>query len=417
MKMNKGFSSILIIGDELLIGQITDTNSVWIGQELNMMGWEIRSKETVGDKIPAIIEAMSRMADKDQVVLVTGGLGPTSDDRTLEAMSHFFEKPLVLFPEVRENIQDYFTSRGRKVSDHHRKQFYLPEGVEILENKVGTAPGMYMQKDGTHFFFTPGVPVELRYIFEHHIQPKLIEWLSGTLVQSRLFTAGIGETDLVDRLGEGLEGWPSDLSIAYLPYLGGVRLRLTANGVDRTQNEAVISRVQEDLISRLGHHYISSDHGQWNEIIQEIMIRSNLTLGTAESCTGGYIASRITEVPGSSGYFTGTVVSYSNMVKSFVLKVNQETLDTYGAVSKECAQEMLEGLLTLLSTDVGIAVTGIAGPGGGSEEKPVGTVFVSVGNKEKSNTVRFNYRSSRQGIVEYTYHQAMYMVYKFLSTQ
>lgn len=414
--MNKYSAGILTIGDELLIGQITDTNSVWVGRQLNELGWDIVMKETVGDNVPAIIEAMARMMEKNHIVLVTGGLGPTSDDLTLDAMSAFFEKPLILFPEVKEHIRQYFTSRGRQMSHLNSKQFYLPEGVGILANEVGTAPGMYMKKNETHFFFTPGVPVELYYIFQHHIRPKLEMWNTNSIVQSRIFTAGIGETALVENLGDGLNGWPPGISIAYLPYLGGVRLRLTARGEDSDANERMIRKIGEDLKRRLGPHFISSEFGQWNEVIQDIMIRKSLTLATAESCTGGFIASEITGLPGSSGYFSGSVISYSNEVKQSVLQVRPLTLEVNGAVSSQCAEEMLDGLLELMKTDIGIAVTGIAGPGGGSDEKPVGTVFVSVGNVKRKVTERLYFKSSRRGIVEYSYHQAMYLLYKFLST-
>lgn len=414
--MNKYSAAILTIGDELLIGQISDTNSVWLGRQLNEIGWDVSMKETVGDNIPDITEAMTRMMEKHRVVFVTGGLGPTSDDLTLDAMSAFFGKPLILFPEVKEQIRQFFASRGRELSILHDKQFYLPEGVGILANEVGTAPGMYMKKNETHFFFTPGVPTELYYIYEHHIRPKLETWNSTSIVQSRLFTAGIGETALVENMGEGLNGWPPGLSIAYLPYLGGVRLRLTAKGMNAAENASLISRIEEDLKKRLGQHFISTEYGQWNEIIQNVMVTRNLTLSTAESCTGGFIASEITDLPGSSAYFSGSVVSYANEVKQNVLQVRSETLEDYGAVSSQCAEEMLEGVLTLMKTDIGIAVTGIAGPGGGTVSKPVGTVFISVGNGKSKVTERFYFRSSRKGIVEYTYHNAMYLVYKFLST-
>lgn len=415
--MPKNSAAILTIGDELLIGQITDTNSVWIGQQLDELGWSIHIKETVGDRVTDIVETMTRLMKHHQIVVVTGGLGPTSDDRTLEAMAAFFEKPLVLFPGVETKIRTYFTSRGRMVSDLHKKQYFLPEGVEVLSNEVGTAPGMHMMKGETHFFFTPGVPVELQYIFQEHIRPKVEKWNAGSILQSHLFTAGIGETAVVDLLGEGLQNWPPGLGISFLPYLGGVRLRLTAHDADKHRNTDLINGVRNDLMRRLGPHFISSEFGQWNAIIQNIMLRKTLSLATAESCTGGFIASQITNVPGSSGYFKGSVVSYANEVKRRVLNVRAETIETHGAVSHQCAEEMLEGVLKLIKPDIGIAVTGIAGPGGGTSEKPVGTVFVAVGNEETKDVQQFYYRSSRQGIVEYTYHQAMYMAYKFLSKQ
>ncbi|MBY5957945.1 CinA family nicotinamide mononucleotide deamidase-related protein [Membranicola marinus] len=415
--MPENNAAILTIGDELLIGQITDTNSVWIGQQMDNMGWRIGAKETVRDSVPVIVEALTRLMHQHQVVIVTGGLGPTADDKTLEAMSVFFQKPLVLFPEVEAKIRQYFAARGKSVSEQHRKQFYLPEGTDVLSNEVGTAPGMHMSRKGTHFYFTPGVPVELRYIFQKHIRPQVEAWNSGSVVQSHLFTAGIGETAVVDLLGDGLHNWPSFLGISFLPYLGGVRLRLTAQDSDGVRNRTLVDQVRKDLIKRLGSHFVSSELGQWNEIIQKMMLEQKLTLATAESCTGGYIASQITHVAGSSGYFKGSVVSYANEVKTQVLGVRKETIQNHGAVSRPCAEEMLTGLLGVIDADIGIAVTGIAGPGGGSAEKPVGTVFVAVGDGSVMNVERFNYRSSRHGIIEYTYHQAMYMVYKFLSDQ
>lgn len=412
--MNEKRSGILTIGDELLIGQITDTNSVWIGQKLNKSGWKILSKQTVGDDVDAIVAALEDMESQCQVIIVTGGLGPTSDDKTLEALSRFFNRPLILHQDVKEHIERYFSERGRQISPHHAKQFYLPQGAEALTNQVGTAPGLHFVREDVHFFITPGVPQELHYIFEQYVQPLLDRMASRREVQAHLFTAGIGETSLVDRLGAFLDQWPAWIKVAYLPYMGGVRLRITAEGNDLAENSRQIEVMRQGLKDRLVPHVISEKYDQWNEVIQHMMIDRKMTLATAESCTGGYIASQITTTPGSSAYFKGTVVSYANEVKRNVLQVREETLKIHGAVSSACAEEMLKGVLSVIRADVGVAVTGIAGPGGGSAEKPVGTVYVSVGNDSNVMTQRFNFRSTRQGIVEYTYNQAMYMIYKFL---
>lgn len=415
--MNEFTAGILTIGDELLIGQILDTNSSWLGKELVEAGWKVRYHHTVGDREQDIVDALRAMAARCRIILVSGGLGPTSDDRTLQAVSSFSDRKLVFYPEVKEKIEAYFQERGRRMLPSHSKQFYLPEGIEILKNEAGTAPGLHLEHGGVHFFFMPGVPSEMKYIYHKSLLPRLRKMILPTQAQVRIFTAGIGETDIVEKIQDDINTWPAGTEIAYLPYLGGVRLRITAEGKEVVENQRVVEEITQRLRTLLGEHFISLESDKWNKIMQKLCVDKNIRLATAESCTGGFIASQIVRVPGSSAYFTGSIVSYANEVKQNVLGVREETLRTQGAVSAECAEEMLDGLLRVTGADVGIAVTGIAGPDGGTPEKPVGTVYVSVGDRRSKVTKKIFYKSTRSGIIEYTYHQAMYRAYKFLSEE
>jgi|SRR5690625_371270 len=413
--MSKYIAGILTIGDELLIGQIMDTNGPWLSRKMSEGGWKVRHHVTVGDRENDIVEALKGLAEECQVILVTGGLGPTADDVTLQAVASFSNRKLVFFPEVEQKILAYFKARNRKVTPLHEKQFYLPEGIEILKNEAGTAPGLYLQQNGTHFFFMPGVPSELKYIFKHSLRPRLAEIVSPLFSQVRIFTAGIGETAIAEMLQDDITDWPEWVDLAYLPYAGGVRLRITADGPDPDRNEQVLSKITRQIRQYLGSSFISTEQDAWSKVMKEYCIENKITVGVAESCTGGFIASQITMIPDAGQYFQGGIVSYANSVKEKVLGVRKETLETHGAVSAQCAEEMLAGVLEITGADAGIAVTGIAGPAGGSPDKPVGTVFICAGNREKRMVKRIFYKSVRAGIIEYTYNQAMYELYKFLS--
>lgn len=413
--MSEHIAGILTIGDELLIGQIMDTNGPWLSRKMAEGGWKVRHHVTVGDREKDIVEALRGLAEECEVVLVTGGLGPTEDDVTLQAVASFSNRELVFFPEVEQKILAYFKARNRKVTPFHQKQFYLPEGIEILKNEAGTAPGLYLPLNGVHFFFMPGVPSELKYIFKHSLRPRLSEIVSPLFSQVRIFTAGIGETAIAEMIQDDLSGWPDWVDIAYLPYAGGVRLRITADGSDPDQNKSVLEDITRQIRQYLGPSFISTEQDGWNKVMKDYCIRREITVGVAESCTGGFIASQLTLIPDAGQYFQGGIVSYANSVKEKVLGVRTETLETHGAVSAQCAEEMLRGVLEVTGADAGVAVTGIAGPAGGSPDKPVGTVFICAGDRDKRKVKKVFYKSVRAGIIEYTYNQAMYELYKFLS--
>lgn len=415
--MDNNKVSIVTIGDELLLGQIVDTNSAWLGQQLAQLDFEVVSRYVVQDDILDIQKALDQASYQADIIIVSGGLGPTSDDLTLEAVSMYFNMPLVEHIETRQRIESYFLKRGRVMSESHQKQFYLPQNARVLPNNVGTAPGLRLEKDGKIYFFVPGVPVEMKFLYENYIQVELNHGQSLHNVRYHLFTAGIGETSLVDSIKDELATLPSNIKMAYLPYHGGVRIRISGSNIVTSEQQSDLTALKQRIIAKLGEHFIVENHNDWGTIMAEVFLNKNINLSTAESCTGGYIAHKITERAGSSQYFFGSVVAYDNSVKQEVLKVNSETLSRYGAVSEPCAQEMLTGLLDLMGTDLGIVTTGIAGPDGGTEQKPVGTVFIGVGNKNQQIVQRFQFRSSRMGIIESTYHASMYMVYKFLSKQ
>ncbi|WP_236975412.1 CinA family nicotinamide mononucleotide deamidase-related protein [Membranihabitans maritimus] len=403
--------SIVTIGDELLLGQITDTNSSWLGLSLASLGWNVVSKYTIGDRVDDITLTLNRASKDAAIVLVSGGLGPTSDDMTLLSIAKFFNCDLVVHEHTRKRIKSYFENKNRTMSAQHARQYTLPEIAEVLDNNVGTAPGLRIHQKGILFYFFPGVPTEMKFLFNTYVLPSL-----KSLNQERvtLFTAGIGETDVVDTILDIIKEFPRNISIAYLPYHGGVRLRLT-EVKEKGSGHSKINYFKEKIITRLQDFYIAENHNEWATIMGELLKERGLMMATGESCTGGYIAHKITSVPGASEYFLGSVISYANEIKENLLNVSSHVLDTYGAVSEECAREMLAGLCNATNCDIGIVTTGIAGPGGGTKDKPVGTVFVAVGNKERILVQKFSFRSSRAGIIEHTFNRGMHMIYKFLS--
>lgn len=409
--------SIVTIGDELLLGQIIDTNSAWLGQELALLGFEVKAKYVVADEIDDICEALGAAGRHSKYVIVSGGLGPTSDDLTLDAAAKFFGDDLVEHKETKALIAAFFESRGRVMSASHSKQFFLPSKATVFENKVGTAPGMKLHRNGSDYFFVPGVPVEMKYLYENYIIPALNNGGSEDMVRYHLFTAGIGETTIVDIMSEELAALPSYIKLAYLPYHGGVRIRITGRDLNSEDKVNVLNQFKAELIAKLGPHFIAENHNAWTTAMASILTDKGLKLATAESCTGGYIGHKMTSLSGSSDYFLGGIISYDNRVKVDLLKVNQETLDEFGAVSENCAREMLLGLCRAIPCDIGVVTTGIAGPSGGTVDKPVGTIYIGVGNENRQIIEKFSFRSSRLGNIESTYSMAMYMVYKFLSNQ
>ncbi|GAA5221405.1 CinA family nicotinamide mononucleotide deamidase-related protein [Membranihabitans marinus] len=409
--------SIIAIGDELLLGQIVDTNSAWLGQELALHGFEVNAKYTVADEINDICEALTTAGRRSKYVIVSGGLGPTSDDMTIAAAERFFEDTLVEHEPTKTAISSYFESRGRVMSSHHAKQFYLPSNATVFANEVGTAPGIKMYRNGTYYFFVPGVPVEMKYLYEKYILPSLNNGGVDNMIRYHLFTAGMGETSLVELIAEDLSRLPPNIKMAYLPYHGGVRIRITGRDMDTPEKRDYLSRFKSTVIAKLGLHFVAENHNSWSTAMAAILKERGFKLATAESCTGGYIGHKMTSLSGSSEYFLGGIIAYDNEVKSALLNVKQETLDTHGAVSENCAREMLKGLCSAMPCDVGVVTTGIAGPTGGSKDKPVGTIFIGVGNENRQIIEKFSFRSSRLGNIESTYSMAMYMVYKFLSNQ
>jgi nicotinamide-nucleotide amidase len=348
-------------------------------------------------------------------VLITGGLGPTSDDITKETLCKYFSGKMIIDQGALDNVNYLFNQVYHKpISEVIYKQAEVPDVCEVVQNKRGSAPGMIFQKDGTIFVSMPGVPYEMQGIMEDVISYLEKKFELPSIIHKTILTAGIGESSLAEIIKDFEEQLPKEISLAYLPTYGMVRLRLTTSGFDKIKTEKVISD-QFDQLKKLVKDYIVTDEDEtMQQVLGKILLKNKKTISTAESCTGGAIASIITSVSGSSSYFEGSIVSYSYNIKESLLNVKKETLEKYGAVSEETVREMLSGLLDKMKTDYGIAVSGIMGPGGGTEEKPVGTVWVAVGNKEKQVVQKLKQRFERIKNIEVTSVMALNMMRKFI---
>ncbi len=409
---------ILTIGDELLIGQTIDTNSAWMGGELNKLGIRIEEKIAIQDTREGIISGIERAMSKANIVLITGGLGPTKDDITKKVMADHFGMKMKFDEPTWERIEGLFARWGRSTTPAHRDQCYMPDGAKILENKMGTAPGMLFEVDGKMLISMPGVPYEMKYIMKYSVLPMLEEnYTDQAIIHHTILTAGEGESRIAAQIEDITERLPEHISIAYLPNLGTVKLRLTAIGKDKnklTEEAKVYGSQIENILGDLVY-----GHNQENlpSVIGKIALEKKLKIGTAESCTGGLVASKIVSIPGSSAYFEGSVVTYSYKLKETLLNVNPDTLNKLGAVSEETVNEMVAGAIDHLGVDVAVAISGIAGPGGGTEDKPVGTVWIACGNKNKTVTLKIKAGKNRQKNIEYASNYAMNVLRKFLRAQ
>ena len=388
-------ATVITIGDEILIGQIVDTNSAWIGQKFSELGVKLHEIISVGDDAAQIVEALNRAKASSQIVLMTGGLGPTKDDITKKTLVDYFETELVLNEEVWEKMKQIFEKRGLKVLEMNRSQAMIPKDCIMLPNKRGTAQGTWFERDGVVFISMPGVPHEMKHLMEEQVIPRLQEKFSfPKIVHSTIMTAGAGESVVANLLAQFEEELPANIKLAYLPDLGTVKLRLSAHG-DTEELKGVVQVQIEKMKEILGNYVYAEGEEKLEVVIGKILLQKEETVSCAESCTGGYIAHLFTSVPGSSRYFDGGVVSYSYEVKERLLGVKTETLNSVGAVSEECVKEMLQGLLQITDTTYGIAISGIAGPDCGTADKPVGTVWIAVGSKEKMVAKKFQFFPSR----------------------
>ncbi len=372
-------SIIISIGDELLIGQVVNTNASWMANQLNAIGITVHRIITISDHGAEIIKTLKLAEEEADIILITGGLGPTKDDITKHTLTQYFNTHLVFNEDVYKQIEILFGQRGFAVTDINRRQAEVPANCKVIQNPCGTAPCMWFEKDNTLFFSLPGVPFEMEAIMEKEILPLLSQRVSGDFIlQKTILTQGVGESFLSEIIADWEDKLPKSMGLAYLPQPGMVRLRLTAKGSD----EALLKSTLDAELLKLQHlipQYIwGYDHDTLESLIGKLLIQLHATVATAESCTGGYISHLITSVAGSSAYFKGGVISYDNQVKEEQLKVSKETLIKFGAVSRETVEEMAKGVQQLLHTDYSIAVSGIAGPDGGTVDKPVGTIWVAI---------------------------------------
>ena len=390
-------AEIITVGDELLIGQTVDTNSAWMGMQLSMRGIRVNRITSVSDRREEIIAALDEALGRVPLVLMTGGLGPTSDDITKETLAEYFGTRLVLNQEVLEEVTARITRRNLEMNENNRRQAMVPESCRVLANHAGTAPAMLFEKNGKLIVSMPGVPSEMKHIMQEHVLP-MVAAMSGsrTIIHRNIMTFGTFEAKLAERL-EGFEKeLPAIVKLAYLPAQGIIKLRLTGTGDDREMVQRTEEEQVRKLYSIIPDVIYGEDEVTLEETVGKLLLDNNMTVSTAESCTGGRIASMITSVPGSSAWYRGSVVAYDNSIKTRVLGVDPAVISRYGAVSEETVKAMAEGMRALASTDYAVAVTGIAGPTGGTPEKPVGTVWIAVASSRGIVAEKHRFADDRQ---------------------
>lgn len=372
-------AEIITIGDELLIGQTIDTNSAWMGAELSLAGFDVHKKTTIHDNRSDILQALSDSSGKSDVVLITGGLGPTSDDITKQTLCEFFNTKLVLDEEVLDMIGKMMLRRNFPMNENNRRQAEVPESCKVLTNAAGTAPGMWFEKDDTIFISMPGVPVEMKYIMNRHVLPALKKrFTSQVIIHRNVMTYGAPEARLAEILTGFEAGLPGHIKLAYLPSSGIIKLRLTGSGHDQKSVSDSVEIQVNKLYTIIPDLIYGENEESLELVIGKLLREKKKTLCTSESCTGGNIAHLITCVPGSSDYFVGSVIAYSNSVKIQLLGIDERIIEKEGAVSEPVIRAMAEGAKRILKTDYCVATSGIAGPDGGTPEKPVGTIWIAV---------------------------------------
>lgn len=407
--------NVITIGDEILIGQIIDTNSAWIGQQLNLIGLEVTQVISVSDTRIGILNGLNHASKNADIILITGGLGPTKDDITKKVLAEYFETTLTFNEEMWVLINKFFEQLGRSTNEWHRQQCYLPTNCKTLRNKMGTAPGMWFEHRGKVYVSMPGVPYEMKYLMEFEVLPRLKEkFVTQAIVHRTIQTAGVGESELAKSIEHFENNLPHFIKLAYLPNLGQVRLRLTARGSDKVALKKILDEKVEELNQLIPQHIFGFEKTTIAEVVGKICTKKGITIGTLESCTGGFMAHRITSNPGASAYFQGSIVAYSNLLKIKLLNVQAKTLQKYGAVSEQTVIEMVQGGLKTLGVDYAIAVSGIAGPSGGTPIKPIGTIWIAVGNAKSVKTFLLKGGKDRMKNIERTSNIGLNILRKFL---
>lgn len=404
-------AEIVTIGDEILFGQITDTNSQWLGEQLSLMGIKLKRKISVGDELSELLQIFQESESRADIIILTGGLGPTSDDITKPALCQYFGCGVKMDEEVLAHVTDFFTRRNRPMLEVNKQQAAIPELSTVLFNRLGTAPGLWLERDGKVFISLPGVPYEMKEIMISGGFPRLKEtFRPPVIVHKVIHTIGVGESFLAEMIKEWEANLPIHIKLAYLPSLGLLKLRLTAKGNDKIVLEQELENQTELLQPYIAPHIFGYDATNLEQAVGQLLIKKGLTVATAESCTGGSIASLLTSVSGSSAYFTGSVVAYSNEVKSNLLGVKTETLAKHGAVSEQTVREMAEGIRQKLGASIGVATSGIAGPTGGTPEKPVGTIWIAYSDQHKTITKKLQLTSERSLNIKITTVQVLNMI-------
>lgn len=408
-------AEIITIGDELLIGQVTDTNSTWIAQQLNDIGIQMHFKSTVSDNKHSILQALKDAENRSDIIILTGGLGPTKDDITKQTFCEYFNSQLIRNSKVEKWIVAIFSNRKLPIIDANLMQADLPENCEVLWNRSGTAPGMLFESNQKIIASFPGVPFEMKTIFKEEFIPKLLQLKQlPTIIHRTIQTCSIGESFLAKKI-EAIElALPSHIKLAYLPAVGLVRLRFSAYGNDADALNAELNEIYNKLNATIGEYIFAEGEKSLAETVGELLIKNNKNIAFAESCTGGFLSHLITSIPGSSQYFKGSIVAYDNAIKMKELNVSENILINHGAVSEACVLTMAQNIRDKFNTDFAIATSGIAGPGGGTNEKPVGTVWIGIASPNGTKAYLFNMGDNRERTILRTALMALDLVRKAL---
>ena len=408
-------AEIITIGDEILIGQIVDTNSAWMAQKLNDAGIGVKQISSVSDDRQHILDALKLAAIRADLIIITGGLGPTKDDITKKTLASYFNTGLRCDAVSLENVKSIFSKYNRPMLDVNLRQAEVLESCVTLQNKNGTAPGMWIEQEGKIYVSLPGVPFEMMYLMEEEVIPRITSAFKLPVISHHtILTAGLGESMLAEQISDIEDSLPQHIKLAYLPKLGMVRLRLSGYGEDKEPLNHEISAISKRIVHRLGNYVIAEADLSLEKSVLDFMNERHLTLSVAESCTGGALSHLITQHPGCSAVFLGGAISYSNNLKEIMLGVSAQTLEHFGAVSEETAKEMATGAINTYRSDYSIAISGIAGPDGGTPEKPVGTVWIAVANSAKVIARKFEFGSRRIQNIERSVTSALTMLFKLL---
>jgi nicotinamide-nucleotide amidase len=408
-------SALITIGDEILIGQVTDTNSVWISKELNKIGVRVYEMVTVSDEAEQITSTLDRYMGRYDLVLMTGGLGPTTDDITKQTLADYFQCGMVPIPEVEDKIRAYFKERGRSLIEANLRQAEVPESCRALINNHGSAPGMWFEKKGSILISMPGVPYEMKGLMKDYILPELRKRVDVPhVVHKTIMTQGVPESYLAATIRHWEAALPDCIKLAYLPRPGIVRLRLTVVDKCAIESERLLKVNIDKLLQIISKHVFGYDDISLEESLGKVLKEKGISLATAESCTGGNIAKLITSVPGSSNYYAGSVIAYENRIKQDVLGVDAQVLDQKGAVSREVVEQMARGVSKHLGTEAAIATSGIAGPDGGTEDKPVGTTWICVTYKDRIHAEKFRFGGTRERIIDQASYSAMQLLRRLI---
>jgi nicotinamide-nucleotide amidase len=404
-------AEIITIGDEILIGQIVDTNSAWIAEQFNMYGIEIYQITSVHDDHMHIMEALKKAEEKADLVVLTGGLGPTKDDITKHTLCEYFNTKLVVHEPTFEHIKSRFKKLKIDMNRLNRDQALVPENCSVLPNKAGTAPGLWFERNDTIFVSVPGVPFEMKYLLENEILPRLLNnGKTKAIFHKTVLTQGLPESMLAEKIESWENALPGNVKLAYLPSPLAVRLRLSAIGKSKPELETLVEAEIQKLLQIIPDNIFGYNTETMAEVIGRLLIAKNKKLAVAESCTGGYISHLITSVPGCSAFYKGSVTAYSNQAKENILGVNSETLAEFGAVSEQVAKEMAVGAVKVLNADFAVATTGIAGPDGGTDEKPVGTIWIAVASEKNLLAIKYVFGDNRERNISRSSQTALQML-------